>query len=278
MEVATPAAALAGIAGVYALWDLLAVASARGGGGRVTRLVAPGAGARAATRTERRRIAIVAALTLAAGGYLLAGPVAALAVGAGGPALSVRILAWQRLRWRRRLDAGLPTAARAIADALAGGHAIGSALGAAADVPGPAGAEFGRAARSLALGASLEDTLAALGDRARLPTWDAIAAAILLAREIGGDLAALLRTVAEGAEAAARAEASARAAIAQARATARLVGAAPLACGAGLELVRPGTLAAIAGEPLPLLLVSAGAVLGLCGTVVIGRLARGLGR
>ena len=59
--------------------------------------------------------------------------------------------------------------------------------------------------------------------RASGPAWDTLVAGILLQRDAGGDLAALLRELAGSLEAAARVEADARAATAQARFTARLV-------------------------------------------------------
>lgn len=278
MSAAAITAALAATAGVWAAWDALTVLSTWGRGGALTRLIAPGGGAREATRAERRRLGIVAALTLAAAGVLIAGPLAAPALAAAGPIIGTRLPAWQRARRRRALAAGLPTVARAIADALAGGHAIGGALAAAAEVPGPAGEEAGRIAAAIALGATPAAALTGRGDLAGLPLWDAVVTAILLTQEIGGDLAGLLRTVADGADAGRRAEAQARAAIAQARATARLVGLAPLAAGAGLELLRPGTITVVVASPLPLLLASLGGVLAIAGAIVIARLSRGLGR
>lgn len=269
-------AALAAAAGVWAAWDALAVLAAWRRGGALTRLIAPGGGARDATRAERRRLGIVAALTLAAAGMLVAGPVAAAVLATAGPIVGTRLPAWQRARRRRRLAVALPTVARALADALSGGHAIGGAFAAAARVPGPAGVEAGRIAAAIALGATPAAALTGRGDLAGLPAWDAIVTAILLTQEIGGDLAGLLRTVAGGAEAGARAEAQARASIAQARTTARLVAAAPLAAGAGLELLRPGTTVAVVTEPLPLLLAILGGAFALAGTAAIARLSRGL--
>ena len=63
--------------------------------------------------------------------------------------------------------------------------------------------------------------------RAASPAWDTMVAGILLQRDAGGDLAALLRDLAASLEAAARAERDALAATAQARFTARLVARAP---------------------------------------------------
>ena len=59
--------------------------------------------------------------------------------------------------------------------------------------------------------------------RAGSPAWDAMIAGILLQRDAGGDLPALLRDLALALEAAARQDRDALAATAQARFTARIV-------------------------------------------------------
>ena len=94
---------------------------------------------------------------------------------------------------------------------------------------GAAAHELGAAARALDLGAPTDAALLALRARARSHAWDTLVAAVLLQRDAGGDLAALLRELAASAEAAVRAERDARAATAQARFTAWLVLAMPLA-------------------------------------------------
>ena len=71
---------------------------------------------------------MVAAVTLLAAGWLLAGPAAGILLGAVGPAAVGPVLAARRRRWRRALGEGVPGVARALADALAGGHSIRGAL------------------------------------------------------------------------------------------------------------------------------------------------------
>lgn len=291
-------AAAAAMLGVYGAWEALAVVEhvhpARAVGRTLAPLRLAGRVGHAPTAPERRRLALVAAGTLLAAGWLLAGPAGGILLGAAGPITVGPVLAARRRRWRRALANGVPGVARALADALAGGHSIRGALGelgagghnpgaapladAAGDrpdgLPGAAGAELRAVAHQLALGVPTETALIGLRDRAGHPAWDTLIAAILMQREAGGDLAALLRSIAESAEHARRVEADARGLTAQARATARLVAGLPCVALALVELLAPGTLGALVADPRSRVLLLAGAALAAAALVAIGRIAR----
>lgn len=291
-------AGAAAMLGVYGAWEALALVEQLRPAQAVGRALAPlwlaGRVGRTPTVPERRRLATVAAGTLLAAGWLLAGPAAGILLGAAGPAAVGPVLAARRRRWRRALGDGVPGVARALADALAGGHSIRGALellgaggahvgasplaDAAGDrtgvLPGPVGSEMRTVAHRLALGVPTETVLIGLRDRAAHPAWDTLVAAILLQREAGGDLAALLRSIAESAEHARRVEADARGLTAQARATARLVAGLPCVALALSELLAPGTLGVLVGDPRSRVLLLAGATLAAAALVAIGRIAR----
>jgi len=290
-------AAAAAMFGVYGAWEALAIVEQLRPAQAVGRALAPlwlaGRVGRAPTVPERRRLALVAAGTLLAAGWLLAGPTAGILLGAVAPMAVGPVLAARRRRWRRALGDGVPAVARALADALAGGHSIRGALevvgagGASAGAPsfdqagdrtdglsGPAGPELRTVAHHLALGVPTEVVLIGLRDRAAHPGWDTLVAAILLHREAGGDLAALLRSIAESADHARRVEADARALTAQARATARLVAGLPCVALALSELLAPGTLGALVGDPRSRVLLLAGGALAATALLAIGRIAR----
>jgi tight adherence protein B len=274
---------LAGLAGALAVvgaWEALAaveqVALARAIGRWSAPLRAARREGRVPTAPERRRLALVGAGALLAGGWLVAGPLAGAACAAAGPAGIGRVVRARRERWRADLARGAPHAARALADALAGGHAVRGALAVAAEggVPGAAGGELVAAGRALALGARTEDVLEALRGRARDPAWDTIVAAILLQRDAGGDLAGLLRAIAGGLEEAVRMEAEARSVTAQARFTAWLVALLPVGAALLAELARPGYVAALLRAPLAPWLLAAAAVCQLVACLAIRRIAR----
>jgi tight adherence protein B len=274
---------LAGVAGALAVagvWEALAAieqaAMARALGRWAAPLRAARSDGRSPTAPERRRLGLVGAGALLAGGWLVAGPLIGVLCAAAGPLGVRRLVRARRERWRADLARGAPDAARAVADALSGGHAVRGALGVAAEggVPGAAGRELSAAARALQLGARTEDVLERLRARAADPAWDTIVAAILLQRDAGGDLAGLLRSIAAGLEEATRLEADARSATAQARFTAWLVALLPLGAAALAELADPGYVVTLARAPLAPWLLGAAAVCELLACALISRIAR----
>ena len=67
---------------------------------------AAGRDGRAAGIDERRRLAAVSVVTLSAGGWLVAGPFAALLLAASGPAPPAVLVRLRRSRWQRQVSRG----------------------------------------------------------------------------------------------------------------------------------------------------------------------------
>jgi len=286
MSAAALLAALAGACAVLAAWEAIAAAGEERLVQSAGRWLAPVFEAlrsgREPTSPERRRLATIGALSLLGGGWLVAGPWAGLALAAAAPWIARAIV---RVRGRRRAAAvavGAPAIARSIADALAGGHSVRGALSAAArggGVPGPAGEELHVATAALDLGERTEDALLALVRRNRGPhpshgPLDTVVAAVLLQRDAGGDLAALLRDLAAALEQRGRVVAEARSATAQARFTALLVTGLPAAALALGELAQPGFVLALASAPLPAAMVALALALQAVAIVCVRRIAR----
>jgi len=269
----------AAAAGVLGAWEWLAAVERSRVVAGLARLVEPvvraGREGREPTAPERRRLAWVAAGSLLAAGWLVGGVAPALLAAVCGPTAAVAVVRARRRRYEADLAAGAPEAARALADALATGHSIHGMLAvAAAGLRGPAGAELRCAAHAVALGEPADAALERLRTRARSRAWDAIAAGILLARDAGGDLVALLRGLADSLDAAARADRDAAAATAQARATARIVLGLPLAAALLAELASPGLLTSRLSDPLPATLIALAAALQALAALAIRRLTR----
>jgi tight adherence protein B len=268
----------AAAAAVLGAWEWLAAIERSRVAAGLARLVEPvllaGREGREPSPPERRRLALLAAGAARAAGGILGGPALAVVAAVCGPGAAVAAVRARQRRYAAELTAGAPEAARALADALAAGHSVHGALRVAAGgLRGPAGRELGRAARSVALGEPVDASLERLRARAHSRAWDAIVAGILLARDAGGDLAALLRGLAASLEAAARTERDARAATAQARVTARIVLALPLAAAALAELGSPGLLASRLADPLPATLIALAAALQMLAALAIRRIA-----
>lgn len=269
--------ALAGLAGFLALRDLALEAPGLlpWVGRALEPLVRAGRAGYMPTRPEIRRLILTLAAIAVAVGWLLFGLAGALPILAIVPLASRRLIERRRRRYRRRLDAAIPAAARAIADALAAGRSLRAALiDLAAAIDGVAGAEFAVLAADLDLGAPTDVAIDRLRRRHPSPRTETFCAALLAGRDSGTDLAGLLRRYADAADAKDRADRDARSATAQARFTGLLVAGMPIGGALLGELVQGGLLASLLRSPAALALVAAALGMQACGFVAIRRLAR----
>jgi tight adherence protein B len=282
VSAATGLAFVAGAVGAFALLECLAWAGGLGAAhapsalrALVRTVVLAGAEGRDPGAAERRRLLAAGAGVAFCTGLLVAGPLLAVALGAGAPWLVSRALRARRDRYRQRVDEGAAAIALAVADALGGGHSLqGALIEAAGGVHGAAGRELERLAGELALGARTDDALEALRARVRSHRIDTLVAACLLQRSAGGDLAGLLRNCASAFEDQARLEDEVRAATAQARFTGVIVVLLPLGGALLAELASPGYLRGLAGSLLTLWLGGLALVMQVVAAVLIRRLAR----
>jgi tight adherence protein B len=266
-------------AAVVGTWEALVAVERTRIAAAVARLVEPLRRAqsegRAPTAPERRRLAAVAAGALMAAGWLAGGPALGMLAPLSGPGLVFAAVRARRRRWREALRRAAPACARVMADALGAGRSVRAALADAAAAAGDgAGHELRQAARALALGEPTEAVLLRLRARARAHAWDTLVAAILLQRDAGGELATLLRDLAEAGEAAERAGREARTATAQARFTAWLVLGLPPAAAVLAELGSPGFLANLLATPLSAWLAATALLLQATAFICVLRLAR----
>jgi tight adherence protein B len=285
MSAAVLLAGLAGAFAVLAAWEAIGAAEEERVAGAIGRWMAPVLdvvrSGREPTSPERRRLVALGALSLLGGGWLVAGAWSGLALGAAAPWVARAIVRMRRRRRALAVAAGAPAIARAIADALAGGHSVRGALSAVAHdgaVTGPAGEELRLAAVALDLGERTEDVLGELARRNRAQQLhgplDTVVAAILLQRDAGGDLAALLRDLAAALEQRGRVIADARSATAQARFTALLVTGLPAAALALVELAQPGFVLALASAPPTAAMLALALALQALAFVCVRRIAR----
>ena len=229
----------------------------------------------APSRAERRRLAALGTAGVLCGAVLLIGPGVAPVVALAGPGVAAWAIASGRARYRRAVERGLPRIAVAVADALAAGRSVRAALAAAAgSLEGPPATEMARVRAELELGLATRDALAGLRRRLASQRVETFAAALLSQQLGGGDLAALLRRFAAAAGERDRADAEARSATAQARFTGLLVVAMPVGAALLAELLQPGFVAGLAGDPVARAILAAAALLQIAGFVAIRRLSR----
>jgi tight adherence protein B len=224
---------------------------------------------------ERRRLLAAGAAIAFVGGWIIAGPVAGVALGAAGPWTVARLLRARRDHYRRAVDAGADAVAISLADALAAGHSLRGAVAESAPaIGGQTGHELRRTAAELAAGARTEAALEDLRVRTGSQRLGVIVAACLVQRGAGGDLARLLRECAEGFADQARLEDEVRAATAQARFTGLVVVLLPLGGALLAELASPGFVGGLASSFLTAWLVGLAVIMQVAAAVLIRRLGR----
>jgi len=177
------------------------------------------------------------------------------------------------VRGERALERDLPDALRRVAAELGAGRTADRALVAAGTAGGATGEAFAFAGRRAAAGEDIATALAAaLGQRARFA-----AAAISLQLRAGGDLPALLRSLARRLDERRGVNAEIRALTAQARLSARVVPLLPVAGLAVAALLDAGAVRLLLTTAPGLAIVAVGAALDLVGLLAIRAIARGIG-
>jgi tight adherence protein B len=177
------------------------------------------------------------------------------------------------VRAERTLERELPDALRRVAAELGAGRTADRALVAAASAGGAAGEAFALAGRRAASGEDIAAALAtALGERARFA-----AAAVSLQLRAGGDLPALLRSLARRLDERRSVNAEIRALTAQARLSARVVPLLPVVGLALAALLDAGAVRLLLTTAPGLAIVAVAGVLDLAGLLAIRAIARGIG-
>jgi tight adherence protein B len=111
------------------------------------------------------------------------------------PKMAVEIL-WQRRR--RQIDQQIPAAVAAMANSLRAGLTLVQSMQRLADnAPEPIRTDFRVMVNRYACGANLEATIRETKQRLKLPNFNLFASALLINREMGGDIAATLLRISE---------------------------------------------------------------------------------
>jgi tight adherence protein B len=141
---------------------------------------------------------VAAVLGALVGAALLGSPITALAVGglcAVGPWFALKFALKRRAD---KLREQLPDVLTIMASSLRAGHSFMQALDTVAkEVAPPAAGEFQRVVAEVRLGRPAEDSLEALAERVGSPDFKWAVLAVNIQREVGGNLAEILDTVAD---------------------------------------------------------------------------------
>ena len=186
------------------------------------------------------------------------------------PALYLRNRRGHRLR---QFDTGLPRAMELIANSMKAGQSVAQSLGAVTDNAGPPVAdEFMLARREIELGASLESALNNMVKRIGSSDLRLMVMVITIQRSVGGDLPAILVTLADTMRQREEMRSEILAATAQSRATALIITLLPIVAALLLYFVVGDYFRPMLVNPLGWFMLAIAALLLFVGNVIIRRL------
>lgn len=206
-------------------------------------------------------------------GLLVVGPVvAALAFvfAAYSPWLYVR---WKKNRRLLQLEGQLPDAIDLMARAVRAGHPLSEGLRMASEeAPEPLASEFRVTFEEQKFGLPFEEALMGLGDRVEVVDVRILITAILVQREVGGNLSEILEQISETMRERFSLKRQVRVYTAQGRMSGYTLAALPIIVGFTISLINPPYMRTLFQEPLGQALLACAAVLQGIGFLWIRRI------
>jgi tight adherence protein B len=149
-------------------------------------------------------------------------------------------------RRKRRFLEQLPDTLQLLAGSLEAGHSLAQAVDAVArEAQDPVSTEFNRAIMEARLGVPVDDTLDSVAQRMQCRDFTWVVMAIRIQREVGGNLAEILKTVSSTLRERERLRRQLRVVSAEGRLSGWILGGLPLVFTAYLILVRPDYISAL---------------------------------
>jgi tight adherence protein B len=211
-------------------------------------------------------LVLAAAAAVAASVVLLAliGPIGAVIALIATPLVARSIISIRASRRRRAFDDQLPDVLQLIISALRSGHSLPQALDAVArQAAEPARTEFERVMFETRVGRDLGESLNATAERMQSKSFEWVVSALEINREVGGELAQVLATVAETIRERQQLERQIQTLTAEGRMSAYILTALPLVMIAALSLINPGYFEPMKSAPGPAIIVSSIMLLGI---------------
>ncbi len=210
---------------------------------------------------------LVVALGAVAGGPL--GALLALAVVALAPPATLQLLADRR---RRRIESQLVDLLKLLAASLRSGFSLLQGLGAMLGrLPEPMAGEIRQAFAATRVGVPVDDALAAAAERSGSRDFTWAVTAISIQREVGGNLAEILDTVADTMKERGKLHREVRTLTAEGRLSAVILGALPFFVGIFLHLADPSYLALLFHTFFGVIALVGGVVLEIVGCLWLYR-------
>jgi tight adherence protein B len=193
-----------------------------------------------------------------------------IVIGASAPTLYVR---WKKNRRIQQLEAQLPDTIDLIARAVRAGHPLSEGLRMASEEGSdPLATEFRITFEEQRFGLPFEEALMGLGDRVELVDVRILITAILVQREVGGNLSEILEQIAETMRARFNLKRQVRVYTAQGRMSGYTLAALPIVVGVVISLINPSYMQTLFQESLGKALLTSAAVLQGIGFLWIRRI------
>ncbi len=202
------------------------------------------------------------------GSWILA--VIALGVGSLLPYIRLRRAKAKRIA---RFEEPFPAAVDLLSRAIRAGHPLSAGLKMVAEeAPEPISDEFRRVFDEQKFGLSMQESLDGLVERIDLPDVRIFATAVVIQREVGGNLAEILDQIAETIRERFKIVRQVRTFTAQGRMTGLLLGALPIGLGLLLMIVNPDYMLLLIQDPAGRVMLGSAATLQLIGFGIIHRI------
>jgi tight adherence protein B len=217
---------------------------------------------------EATFFAVAFALLTTAGAWSLAGPFLAIVVLLLALLAPVGVLSFLGWRRQRRFAKQLPTMLQLLASSMRAGYALLQGFEAVAqEVGDPMGTEIKRVLAEARLGRPLEDSLEEAASRLGSADFAWVVMAISIQRNVGGNLAELLDTVADTMISRNRLRGEVKALTAEGRMSAIVLGIMPPGLALAMTVLSPGYLNPLFTQNVGRIMLGAGIVLMLGGFV-----------
>lgn len=215
-------------------------------------------------------LAVIGAVLL---GVMLLQPVWALVGAASGVLLGLMLMNIAIARRQKAFANQLGDMLTMTSNALRAGFSFMQAVEMVArEMDDPIGGEFAEVMREMRLGASLEKALEHMARRVQSKDFELVVTAVLIQRQVGGNLAQILDTISETVEERIRMRREIKSLTAQGRASGMVLAALPLGLAGILTIVNPGYLQPLITEDLGHFAIAGAIVLDIIGFYVINRI------
>ena len=175
----------------------------------------------------------------------------------------------------RQITVQIVDALTVISGSLKAGHSFLQAMELASrEIQPPLGEEFARALHEMSLGVSVEESLEEMVDRVDQQDLALIVTAVLVQRQVGGNLAEVLDNLAYTIRERIRIRGEIRTLTAQGRISGLIVGFLPLALGLVVSVINPSYMSVLFSHPIGIMLLVVGVCGQLIGYVLIRRIIR----